>query len=74
MNHADAITVENPLKFAYWLCSERGVIGADVDIDALWAQYVRSRACYHDTAVSVVEINRCDDCGALLWYGPDEEN
>lgn len=59
------IVLENPLLFAHWLQRERQVIGEDVDVDTLWAQYEDARGCNHDpAALTDAEILRCE-CGAL---------
>lgn len=60
------ILIENPLLFANWLRTERGVIGEDVDLDTLFAQYYADANCYHDApAMDVRNVLECE-CGALL--------
>lgn len=65
--------LENPLKFAHWLQAERYVIGGDVDVDALWKQYVDDLGCYHDPAAQqVVSINECE-CGVMSLADQNED-
>jgi len=60
------ILIENPLLFARWLQVERGIIGEDVDIDGLFAQYYDDKGCYHDlpALVPAEGVWECE-CGAL---------
>lgn len=57
--------IQNPLLFARWLQVERGVIGEDVDIDGLFAQYDLAQDCNHDEpALREVTVLECE-CGTF---------